>query len=235
MTPATLWIVFSVSFLMALSGALMPGPLLTYTIARTMQSRRRGYLVGAWVIAGHALLEGALVSALAVGVAEFLHAPLALKIIGTAGALVLGYMGAGLIRESVRSLRRAAGGTEAGGAAAGQRPETGVRQRSAAGLNPVLAGTLISLANPYWWVWWVTVGSATLIRFDASLANWKVLLAFFLGHEAGDLGWYLAVSTAVHFGRRSLSRRITDRLLVACGVFLIGFGVYLGLSQYLKI
>lgn len=240
MTAATLWIVFSVSFLMALSGALMPGPLLTYTIARTMQSRRRGYLVGAWVIAGHALLEGALVCALAVGVAEFLHAPLALKIIGTAGALVLGYMGAGLIRESVRNLRRAAestqgGGTRAGSAAADQRPETAARPGSTVGMNPVLAGTLVSLANPYWWVWWVTVGSATLIRFDASLANWKVLLAFFLGHEAGDLGWYLAVSTAVHFGRRSLSRGITDSLLVACGVFLIGFGVYLGLSQYLKI
>lgn len=239
MTPATLWIVFSVSFLMALSGALMPGPLLTYTIARTMQSRRRGFLVGAWVIAGHAMLEGVLVCALALGVAEFLHAPLALKIIGTAGALVLGYMGAGLIRESVRSLRR---GANSGAVAAvpdarvvGRPDQSGGKPGPAAGLSPVLAGTLVSLSNPYWWVWWVTVGSATLIRFDASLANWKVLLVFFLGHEAGDLAWYLAVSTAVHFGRRSISGRVSDGLLAACGVFLVGFGVYLGLSQYLKI
>lgn len=225
MQPATPWIVLSVSFVMALSGALMPGPLLTYTIARTMQSPRRGYLVGAWVIAGHALLEGVLVTGLALGVAEFLRAPLALKVIGAAGAGVLAFMGVGLVRQSAVSLRRGSPDT-----AQGAPPAAG----AAAGMHPVLAGTLISLSNPYWWVWWVTVGSATLIRFDASLANWKVLVAFFLGHEAGDLAWYVAVSTAVHFGRRTVSRRVTDVLLVVCGVFLVGFGLYLGLTQFLR-
>src|SRR5512137_2538377 len=106
MTAAALWIAFSVSFVMALSGALMPGPLLTYTIARTMQTPRRGYLVGAWVIAGHALLEGALVTALALGVAEFLRVPLARRIIGTVGALFLAYMGVGLVREALAKRRR---------------------------------------------------------------------------------------------------------------------------------
>lgn len=226
MTAAALWIAFSVSFVMALSGALMPGPLLTYTIARTMQTPRRGFLVGAWVIGGHALLEGVLVTGLALGVAEFLRAPLALKIIGAAGAGVLAFMGVGLVRQSAVSLRR--GSPDA---AEGAPPATG----AAAGMHPVLAGTLISLSNPYWWVWWVTVGSATLIRFDASLANWKVLVAFFLGHEAGDLAWYVAVSTAVHFGRRTISRRVTDVLLIVCGVFLVGFGLYLGLTQFLRI
>jgi threonine/homoserine/homoserine lactone efflux protein len=224
-TAAALWIAFSVSFVMALSGALMPGPLLTYTIARTMQSPRRGYLVGAWVIAGHALLEGVLVTGLALGVAEFLRAPLALKVIGAAGAGVLAFMGVGLVRQSAVSLRRGSPDT-----AQGAPPAAG----AAAGMHPVLAGTLISLSNPYWWVWWVTVGSATLIRFDASLANWKVLVAFFLGHEAGDLAWYVAVSTAVHFGRRTVSRRVTDVLLVVCGIFLVGFGLYLGLTQFLR-
>jgi threonine/homoserine/homoserine lactone efflux protein len=232
MEPATVWIVLSVSFVMALSGALMPGPLLTYTIARTMQSRRRGYLVGAWVIAGHALLEGALVCALALGVAEFLRAPLARKIIGTAGALVLGSMGVGLIREAVRGWRR---GAPAGGGEPGAEAEGPGSSGAASRMSPVVAGFLVSLSNPYWWLWWVTVGSATLIRFNASVANWGVLLAFFVGHEAGDLAWYLVVSTAVHFGRRSISRRVSDALLAACGIFLIGFGVYLGLSQYVRI
>ncbi len=227
MQPATPWIVLSVSFVMALSGALMPGPLLTYTIARTMQTRRRGFLVGAWVIAGHALLEGALVTALALGVAEFLRVPLARKVIGTVGAVFLAYMGVGLVREAVQGWRR--GGPAA--AAVGQeapRPAPG----SAPRMHPVIAGALVSLSNPYWWVWWVTVGSATMMRFDASLANWWVLLAFFVGHEAGDLAWYLAVSTAVHVGRRALSGRFVAVLLGACGVFLVGFGAYLGISQY---
>ncbi len=230
MQPATLWIVLSVSFVMALSGALMPGPLLTYTIARTMQTPRRGYLVGAWVIAGHALLEAALVTGLALGVAQFLRVPLARRIIGTVGALFLGYMGVGLVLEAVRARRRA----DPAAAAAVQpvQPVQPVQSSPAARMHPVLAGVLVSLSNPYWWVWWVTVGAATLIRFDASLANWWVLLAFFVGHEAGDLAWYLLVSTAVHVGRRSLSGRVVDVLLAGCGVFLVGFGAYLGISQY---
>lgn len=224
MQAATPWIVLSVSFLMALSGALMPGPLFTYTIARTMQSRRRGYLVGAWVIAGHALLEGALVTALALGVAEFLRSAVARKVIGTVGAVFLAWMGVGLVREAVRSWRK------------GSPPPAGQGEpasaATAARMHPVLAGILVSLSNPYWWVWWVTVGSATLMRFDASFANWGVLLAFFAGHEAGDLAWYLAVSTAVHLGRRALSGRVVDAILAACGVFLVGFGAWLGISQY---
>lgn len=217
MTLSAFWIVFSLSFLMALSGALMPGPLLTYTIARTMQTRRNGFLVGAWVIAGHAALEGALICGLALGVAEALRAPLVLKVIGTAGALVLGYMGVGMIREA-----------SARGAKSEEPPPP-------AGMSPVLAGALVSLGNPYWWIWWITVGTASLARFDASLANWPVLLAFFVGHEAGDLAWYLVVSTAVYFGKRGFSRGFSTILLAVCGVFIIGFGLYLGLSQFVKL
>jgi len=225
MTLAAFWIVFSLSFVMALSGALMPGPLLTYTIARTMQTRRNGFLVGAWVIAGHAALEGALICGLALGVAEALRAPLVLKVIGTAGALVLGYMGVGMIREAARSRRH---GTDTRG-------ETSDKPGSPAGMSPVLAGTLVSLANPYWWIWWITVGTASLVRFDASLGNWPVLLAFFVGHEAGDLAWYLVVSTAVYFGKRGFSRGFSSILLAVCGVFIIGFGLYLGLSQFVRL
>jgi threonine/homoserine/homoserine lactone efflux protein len=224
MTLTAFWIVFSLSFVMALSGALMPGPLLTYTIARTMQTRRNGFLVGAWVIAGHAALEGLLVCGLALGIAEALRAPLVLKLIGTAGALMLGYMGVGMIREAVRNRRT---GTEA------QRKTADTR--GSAGMGPVLAGALVSLGNPYWWIWWITVGTASLARFDASLVNWPVLLAFFVGHEAGDLAWYLAVSTAVFFGKRGLSRGFSTILLAVCGAFIIGFGLYLGLSQFVKL
>jgi len=225
MTLSALWIVFSLSFVMALSGALMPGPLLTYTIARTMQTRRNGFLVGAWVIAGHAALEGALICGLALGVAQALRAPLVLKVVGTAGALVLGYMGVGMIREAARSRRK---GREA-------RAAMSEEQGPPAGMRPVLAGALISLGNPYWWIWWITVGTASLARFDASLANWPVLLVFFVGHEAGDLAWYLVVSTAVFFGKRGFSRGFSSILLAVCGVFIIGFGLYLGLSQFVKL
>jgi threonine/homoserine/homoserine lactone efflux protein len=219
MSLNAVWIVFSLSFVTALSGALMPGPLLTYTIARTLATRRNGFLVGAWVIAGHAALEGILLGCLLFGVVEFLRAPLAAKAIGVLGALLLAYMGVGLIREAAMggSLDLAATGSAA-------RPDR---------MSPVLAGALVSMANPYWWIWWVTIGSAFLVRFDISLVRWQTLAAFFLGHELGDLGWYMAVSTILHFGGRAIPRAASAIILAVCGVAIIGFGAYLGVSPFL--
>ena len=218
-----LWVIFSLSLLLSLSGALMPCPLLTYTIARTLRTKRGGWLTGARVIAGHAALEGGLVCGLALGVVEFLRAPLTVKIIGVAGAALLAYMGIGLLRETIRGR-----GIDLEADSPGRR--AGFTER----LPPVLAGTLVSMGNPYWWIWWVTIGAAFLLRFDITLARWQALLTFFLGHELGDLGWFSTVSIALHFGRTRIPRGVTTGILAACGVSIIGFGAYLGLSAFLS-
>ena len=75
MSIGALWVIFSLSFLLSLSGALMPGPLLTYTIVRTLRTEQGGWLTGARVIAGHAALESVLLCGLVLGVVGFLRAP----------------------------------------------------------------------------------------------------------------------------------------------------------------
>jgi threonine/homoserine/homoserine lactone efflux protein len=225
MSLSSLWIVFSLSFVIALSGALMPGPLFTYTVARTLRAPRRGWLIGVRVIAGHAALEGVLLLGLVLGVVEFLRAPLAIKIIGVVGACLLVYMGVGLIREMIRNRGMVVSEKEAISQAGGSLVSR---------LDPVAAGALVSMSNPYWWVWWVTIGAAFLLRFDISLRTWPVLLAFFLGHELGDLAWYTAVSTALSLGRRRIRGGVLSVILGACGATIIGFGVYLGISPFLS-
>jgi threonine/homoserine/homoserine lactone efflux protein len=236
-------IVFFLSFVTSLSGALMPGPLFTYTIARTLRTER-GWLVGARVISGHAAIEALLVCGLALGVLGFLRAPVAAKIIGVAGAALLLYMGAGLIRETVAGRGMDMSGAGAGDAdgAARASPGSGVTAgmtRGPAGgfmarLSPPVAGALVSMSNPYWWVWWVTVGAAFLVRFDIGFSTWPLLLAFFLGHELGDLGWYMAVSTVISVGRRTIPRSFIVWLLGACGLAIIAFGLWLGISPFLS-
>lgn len=205
---------------MALSGALMPGPLLTYTVARTVQTERRGFLIGPLVVAGHAALELLLVVALVIGVTQFLRIPVVIKSIGVLGGLLLGYMGIGLVGEAVRHAKAEA------------RPQEPARASLAVRMNPILAGTLLSLSNPYWWVWWVTVGSATLLRFGVSLSAWQGFVAFFLGHEAGDLGWYFVVSSVTHMGRSVITGRVYAAVLAVCGAAIVGFGLYLGISPF---
>jgi hypothetical protein len=48
---SALWVIFSFSFLVALTGAMSPGPLLTYTIIKAAKTSKRGYLMGLWIIA----------------------------------------------------------------------------------------------------------------------------------------------------------------------------------------
>ena len=232
MPAGQLWIIFSLSLLMSLSGALMPGPMLTYTISRTLRTTRRGWLTGARVVGGHAAVEAVLVVALVLGVVGFLQAPVAVKSIAAVGAALLIFMGVSLLLETARGRgielagEAAPAGTSGGGAGA-------AKASFATRLPPVLAGVLVSMSNPYWWVWWVTIGAAFLIRYDVTLQRWPALVAFFVGHELGDLGWFSAVSIALSLGRSRIPKGVAVGIQAFCGVAIIGFALYLGVSTFL--
>jgi len=217
-----LWLVLFLSFVVALSGAVMPGPLFTYTVAKTVQSRRRGFLVGLWVTLGHAALEALLIVGLLAGVSELLGNQVVLRVVGGLGCLLLLYMGVGLLRDAIR--RRVP-------ELAGQSPaDSAVRGTGLQRLPAALGGVVVSMSNPYWWIWWATVGSAFMVQYRIGWRAWPLLVAFFVGHEAGDLAWYLAVSSLLYWGKRRLSARLYLGILAACGVFIIAFAVYLAVS-----
>ena len=71
--------IFSSSFLIALSGALMPGPLLTYTVA---ESARRGFWAGPIIMLGHGFLELGLVVLLLLGIGAIINQPVIMGIVG---------------------------------------------------------------------------------------------------------------------------------------------------------
>ena len=227
MPAGQLWIIFSLSLLMSLSGALMPGPMLTYTVSRTLATTRRSWLTGARVVAGHAAIESLLVVALSRGVLGFLRAPAAVKAIAAVGAALLIYMGVSLLRETVRGQAVQLSGPAPG-------PAPGRRTSFASRVPPVAAGVLVSVSNPYWWIWWVTIGAAFLVRYDVTFRRWPGLLAFFVGHEMGDLGWFLAVSIALGLGRSRIPRGVVTGIQAACGVAIICFAFYLGISAFLS-
>ena len=194
-----LLVIFTTSFMVALSGALMPGPLLTVTIS---ESPRRGLMAGPLLILGHGLLEFTLVMALVMGLAPLLQKPAVFVSTAMAGAGVLGWMAWSMLRAlPALTLHNAAG------------PNTG--------RNLVLAGIVLSMANPYWSIWWITIGLG-YITHSVALGIWGIA-AFFSGHILADLLWYTAVSTAVWKGRGFLSDRLYRLLIAGCAVFLIVF------------
>jgi threonine/homoserine/homoserine lactone efflux protein len=225
-----LWFIASFSFVVALSGALVPGPLLTYTIMKTLQVKHRGALVGALVILGHAILESVLVILLLAGFATLLKSDTAIKIIGTAGGAVLVYLGSRLVYDLIRGrVKDVFLNSETGDRAllATDSSRTGAKLP-----HPVLGGILVSMSNPYWWVWWASIGLAFMAQYKISFTNWPGLLAFFAGHEAGDLAVYWLVSFLVSLGKNRLKESSYRVILFACALIMISFGMYLGVKPY---
>lgn len=184
-------------FGIGLSGALAPGPTVLATISG---AAAHGPLVGVRVAAGHLLVEGALAAALVLGMAPLiLSHETTIAVVGGAGLVGFGLLTLAGARTATLS---ADGLAQPGG--------------------PVVAGALTTVANPYFWLWWASLGGALLA---AALATGPGEAFFYLaGHGAADLGWLLLVGAAISRGAALLPDRAYRALLAACGIAMIAIG-----------
>lgn len=194
---------FALSFTIALSGALAPGPLLAAVL---FQSGHHGPKTGPLVILGHALLEISLVGLIVLGLSRLDLPPPVFKTVSWLGAAILAYCGA----DMLRSLPAAA-------------PDSSARPNISPARLPVL-GIALSLANPYWVIWWLTVGIGLVL--GAQRLGPAGIIVFLCGHICADLAWYSFVSLSMSKGRKYISGRLYRGILAVCGWLLIGFGVY---------
>jgi len=201
--------IFFLSFSLALSGALMPGPLLTVTIA---DSARRGFISGPLLMTGHAILELLLVIAVIWGLGPVIRAPAVMGTIALLGGAILLWMGSGMIKSA------------AGLTLSVEAIPTGTLS------NPVLTGVLASLSNPYWTIWWATIGLGYLTT--ALKAGPPGIAVFFIGHISADFAWYSVVSYGVSRGREIIEDRTYQWTIRACGIFLLVFGIWFLFSSY---
>jgi len=223
--------IFTTSFIVAFSGAMMPGPLLAVTIT---ESARRGFAAGPLLVLGHAVLEGGLVAALSAGLAAVLARPAVAMVIALVGGLFLVWMGWSMARDAYFGkveLAEAGWGKEdlqyGGQDSSSVKGGKGAR----APMHPVLAGVLVSLSNPYWSIWWATVGLGYL-TMSLKYGTTGVVI-FFSGHILADLAWYCLVAAGVVGSKRFLTPRVYRGIIIACGLFLVLLGgsfVYYGMT-----
>ncbi len=211
MNMVSLVAIFGTSLMVGFSGALMPGPV---SAAVVSDSAYRGFWAGPLITVGHAIAEFTIVIALAIGLGELLTHHYVRATIGLLGGAFLLWMGYDI---AVSAWRGKISLDSVGGQAGGM-----------ARLGPIPAGLLTSLANPYWFLWWATVGAGyVLISLQYSLPG---LLAFYSGHILSDLTWNSLLAFIFSSGRRVVKDRLYRGILLICGLFLIGLSVYFFVS-----
>jgi len=198
----SLFTIFAGSFVVGLSGAMAPGPVLTVTISETL---KRGFKAGPLIILGHAILELILLALIGLGLGPFFEHPIVIMVFMSAGGLVLLWMGAQMLLTNKRITEEALGATG-----------------TPSPYGPILAGIVLSVSNPFWIIWWVTIGMGFVTQ---SLQYGMIGLAcFYCGHILSDLAWYSFVSFSVSAGRRLCPPMVYRVLFILCGTMLIVLG-----------
>ncbi len=182
----------------SLSGVMAPGPITAATLAAGARSRH----AGAWICVGHIFVELPLILLVAAGLGIFLKPPGIRAGIGLVGGVLLALMGLQLLV----SLRK----SEAGSAGSVER-------------HPFWIGVVLSGANPYFILWWATVGLTLTSR--AMEFSFLALGLFALIHWLCDLGWLEILSLAGYKGSQALGGLSQTVISAVCGVMLLGFGV----------
>ncbi len=194
------------SFVVAIAAVISPGPV-TATILS--ESPRQGWRVGPLIATGHSSLEFLMVVLITFGLATVLSAPLASTIIGLLGGLVLLFIGGNYIYGAARGRIRL------------PHPEEASKPRSYSALFGL--GVATTLANPFWYVWWVTVAAGFLAQAQA--IGFATLAAFYFGHISADYAWDTFLSASASAGRRILTDARYRALILVTG----GFMIYLGI------
>ncbi|HEY8492139.1 MAG TPA: LysE family transporter [Dehalococcoidia bacterium] len=202
----------------SLSGALSPGPLTTLTIREAV---RRGFWAGPLISLGHAAAELAVVLALAFGLSRVLQHDAVTGAIGLVGGAFILWTGAAILRTLPRQrLELAPGPPPAGGGG----PVAVAAAPGAMARSLVPAGVLISVSNPYWLIWWATIGAGFMSRsLEYGAAG---VAAVYLAHVSTDFAWLGLIAFALATGRRLVSTRVYRAVLGLCGAFLVALGLF---------
>jgi threonine/homoserine/homoserine lactone efflux protein len=147
------------------------------------------------------------------GLLHYLNNIIVIKIIGIAGGAALLYLAYDLINSSLRNKLKI-----------GYDKDEAVKNKSRININsPFFQGMFVSAINPYWYIWWVTIGAAFLIS-SIKYGTPGVCL-FYLGHISSDFIWYLIIGFLISKGRKYFNIKVYKTIFILCGVFLIYLGI----------
>jgi threonine/homoserine/homoserine lactone efflux protein len=178
------------------SGALAPGPL---SFAVLMQGSKGGALAGFSCAIGHTLVEFPLVLALALGLLAATSQPFVKSVIGVAGGIGLIVFGILQIRDTICT------------APTVNQPA----KRTTLPASALVLGAALTGLNPYFILWWLTIGSVLIIQALAFTALLGVLVMY-VSHVWMD---YAFMTALAHFGRKGEAIVGSKYYRIVLGIF----------------
>lgn len=186
------------------SGVMMPGPMFAVTLAKSYKSP----WAGVWVSLGHAVIEVPLILLIYFGFAQFFQNDIVRLVLSIAGSGMIIWLGISMFRA---------------------RAEV-VRKGKDLSYNAFTAGILTSGFNPFFLVWWATIGSMLIMRI---LEFGTIgLIIFTIVHWLCDLVWLTIVSNVIYRTHSFWGQRLQEWLFIACSLLLVGFGVWFLVSWH---
>ena len=186
------------------SGALAPGPLFFGLL--TLGSKE-GARAGFTAAIGHTLIEFPLVLALALGLLAVASQPVFKSVIGYVGGIGLVAFGVLQIYTTVKSKR-----------ISNETP----RSKSLPA-NSFVLGLALTGLNPYFILWWLTIGSILVVQALAFAALVGVLIMY-ASHVWMDYAFLTAIAHLGKKGRAIIGSKYYKMVLVAFGLVLVYYG-----------
>jgi len=183
----------------SLSGVLAPGAMTAATLAAGMRNRHAGALVAV----GHGVVEFPLMVLIMLGMGAIFATEGVTIAIGLAGGVFMLIMAAGMFGGVPRVTELAAAPIKRG---------------------PIAVGIVLTAANPFFLLWWATIG----LRLSAEAVELGALAfgLFAVIHWTCDLIWLEILTLAAHKGTRVFGPKSQKVVLIVCGAALTGFGIH---------
>ena len=90
--------------------------------------------------------------------------------------------------------------------------------------NALISGMILSAANPYFLMWWATVGAALALQ-AAGFGLWGFIV-FACIHWLCDFTWYYFLSFLAYKGGSYFGETFQKTVTVVCALVLLYFGVF---------
>jgi threonine/homoserine/homoserine lactone efflux protein len=186
------------------SGALAPGPLF---FGLLMHGSKEGARAGFTCAVGHMLVELPLVLALSLGLLAAASQPTIKSVIGLIGGVGLICFGTLQVYNTIKSKSEFEGAAK-------------TRKMPASSL---ILGIALTALNPYFILWWLTIGSVLIVQALAFAAITGVLIMY-LAHVWMDYAYLTTIAHLGKKGRSIIGSRYYKLALIAFGVILIYYG-----------